>query len=155
MHTHRDCYFVFIKLTNSTIMVPTQLHTSISKYICTLQTCIHTYIHTYIHAYIHTYMLTYVLIYSFIVTFTNIPTYIHTYIHTHKHTNMHTYMHTYRHTGHLYSGFKGHSVLHHLQLSPLYMPSLQTGLTTTPRSMLASLPVDWGVWIGSCVLLPA
>src|SRR6218665_2033396 len=27
------------------------------------------------------------------------------------------------------------------------MPSLQTGLTTAPRSMLASLPVDWGVWI--------
>src|SRR6218665_2199197 len=38
---------------------------------------------------------------------------------------------------------------------PLHMPSLQTGLTTAPRSMLASLPVDWGVWIGSCVLLPA
>src|SRR6218665_3135621 len=36
-----------------------------------------------------------------------------------------------------------------------YTPSLQTGLTTAPRSMLASLPVDWSVWIGSCVLLPA
>jgi len=35
------------------------------------------------------------------------------------------------------------------------MPSLQTGLTTALRSMLASMPVDWGVWIGSCVLLPA
>src|SRR6218665_193674 len=34
------------------------------------------------------------------------------------------------------------------------MPSLQTGLTTAPRSMLASLPVDWGVWIESYVLLP-
>ena len=43
----------------------------------------------------------------------------------------------------------------HLQLPPLYMPSLQTGLTTAPRSMLASPPVDWRVWIGSCVLLPA
>ena len=31
----------------------------------------------------------------------------------------------------------------------------QTGLTTAPRSMLASPPVDWRVWIGSCVLLPA
>src|SRR6218665_1939657 len=36
-----------------------------------------------------------------------------------------------------------------------YILSLQTGLTTAPRSMLASLPVDWGVGIGSCVLLPA
>src|SRR6218665_92086 len=33
----------------------------------------------------------------------------------------------------------------HLQLPPLYMPLLQTGLTTAPRSMLASLPVDWDV----------
>src|SRR6218665_83082 len=32
---------------------------------------------------------------------------------------------------------------------------LQTGLTTAPPSILASLPVDWGVWIRSCVLLPA
>src|SRR6218665_1875304 len=45
------------------------------------------------------------------------------------------------------------TVLLHLQLPPL--SSLQTFLTTAPRSMLASLPVDWGVWIGSCVLLPA
>ena len=37
----------------------------------------------------------------------------------------------------------------------VYMPSLQTSLTTVPRSMLASLPVDWSVWIGSCVLLSA
>src|SRR6218665_1042236 len=45
--------------------------------------------------------------------------------------------------------------LRNLQLPPLYMPSLQTGLTTAPRSMLASPPVNWRVWIGSCVLLPA
>src|SRR6218665_229816 len=42
-----------------------------------------------------------------------------------------------------------------LQLPPLCMPSLQTGWTTVARSTLASLLVDWGPWIGSCVLLPA
>src|SRR6218665_1165161 len=42
-----------------------------------------------------------------------------------------------------------------LQLPPLYKPSLQIGLTTAPRFMLSSLPVDGGVWIGSCALLPA
>src|SRR6218665_3681014 len=43
----------------------------------------------------------------------------------------------------------------HLQLPPLCTPSLQTGWTTVARSTLASLLVDWGPWIGSCVLLPA
>ena len=35
------------------------------------------------------------------------------------------------------------------------MPSLQTGWPTAARPTLASLLVDWGPWIGSCVLLPA